>query len=439
MAMGKKSTRIGTNGAEPYIKKTAVLFASVLALTLTTSFPPIPAALAVDSGEGWSETSSIITFSPNPAVKGNAVLIQVQVTPIPKQAPIESPEHLWTGLTLKITSPNGTLTVGGLESDYAGRLNFTYSPPFPGEYSVEFVFPQQTLTFQNLGVPMSITYSIVYRQSNNTSQLTVLGSQPTTTPAQSPSIPEFTVKFVGQPYEVQPTTSTDPYTGTNETVPGYYVSNGTIELSIKNQPYYSSSGDFSFYYEVRFKGHFGGDWTVTQENTFVFTTEDWSSRLGIKPSDSEYTVLKYSAEYSPNSQIDFQVAALLYKDTQVFYSDHPLAPPPYNQAGHYELHPTLFGRSDWSETQTVTVPEITSPQSPIPSSSPSSTPTPTESPSPHALTPIPSAIRSPTQEPSPKPNTPENSAPTIIAASLVIAVTVVITLVYFRRRSISYG
>ncbi len=57
------------------------------------------------------------------------------------------------------------------------------------------------------------------------------------------------------------------------------------------------------------------------------------------------------------------MAALLYEDTQVFYSDHPLAPPPYNQAGHYETHPTLVSSSDWSSTQTVTIPAAPS-QSP---------------------------------------------------------------------------
>ena len=171
----------------------------------------------------------------------------------------------------------------------------------------------------------------------------------------APSLPEFTVNYVGHPYEVQPTISTDPYTGENTTVPGYYVSNATIELSIKNQPF-NSHGTFSLYYEVRSKGHFGEDWTIQQTNIYTLTTEEWSSPLGIKPSTSEYTVIEYPADYTPNSQIDFQVAALLYNDTSVFYSDHPLAPPPINQVGHYELHPTLFSTTDWSPTQTITIP-----------------------------------------------------------------------------------
>ncbi len=179
------------------------------------------------------------------------------------------------------------------------------------------------------------------------------------------SIPEFTLKFVGQPYEVQPTVSIDPYTGAKEDVPGYYVPNGTIQLSIKNQPIDSHSS-FSLYYKVRIKGHFGEQWTEQTENIYVFSTENWASPLGIKPSDSEYTVLNYPADYPPNSQIDFQLAALLYNDTAVFYSDHPLAPSPFNQAGQYEIHPTLFSSTGWSNTQTVTVLET----SPIESLSP---------------------------------------------------------------------
>jgi hypothetical protein len=43
------------------------------------------------------------------------------------------------------------------------------------------------------------------------------------THAQSkPSVPEFTVKLVDNSYDVPPTQTTDPYTGT-KTIPGYHV------------------------------------------------------------------------------------------------------------------------------------------------------------------------------------------------------------------------
>ena len=56
-----------------------------------------------------------------------------------------------------------------------------------------------------------------------------------------PSIPEFTLKLVANPYDVPPTNSTkiDPYTGeeTVTIIPGYHVENKLIEITIRNQPF----------------------------------------------------------------------------------------------------------------------------------------------------------------------------------------------------------
>ena len=53
-----------------------------------------------------------------------------------------------------------------------------------------------------------------------------------------PSVPEFTLKYVDNSYDVPPktTTSTDPYTNeiTTTTIPGYHVENRTVEAVIKN-------------------------------------------------------------------------------------------------------------------------------------------------------------------------------------------------------------
>lgn len=53
----------------------------------------------------------------------------------------------------------------------------------------------------------------------------------------TPSVPEFTLKYVDNSYDVpsSTTTTTDPYTGeqTITTEPGYHVANETIEVTIK--------------------------------------------------------------------------------------------------------------------------------------------------------------------------------------------------------------
>ena len=78
----------------------------------------------------------------------------------------------------------------------------------------------------------------------------------------TPSVPQFTVKYVDLSYNVAPTTTTNPFTGqqtTNDN--GYYVDNRTLIFTINNQPftpYQNSSGnEISMYYNFRAKGHYG--------------------------------------------------------------------------------------------------------------------------------------------------------------------------------------
>ena len=76
-----------------------------------------------------------------------------------------------------------------------------------------------------------------------------------------PSVPEFTLVLVDSSYDVPTTYSIDPYTGENITHHGYHVEDKKIGMKIKNQPFTSYYDDslgqtVSFYYNIRFKGHF---------------------------------------------------------------------------------------------------------------------------------------------------------------------------------------
>ena len=55
-----------------------------------------------------------------------------------------------------------------------------------------------------------------------------------------PSVPEFTLKYIDNSYDVPPSTTTtiDQYTGKEivTTTPGYHVENKSIEITITNQP-----------------------------------------------------------------------------------------------------------------------------------------------------------------------------------------------------------
>ena len=70
-----------------------------------------------------------------------------------------------------------------------------------------------------------------------------------------PAVPEFTLSFVDNSYDVPTTSSTDPYTGQVVTHQGYHVQQADLVMTIKNQPLvYQYNG--SFYYNINLKGHY---------------------------------------------------------------------------------------------------------------------------------------------------------------------------------------
>ncbi len=179
---------------------------------------------------------------------------------------------------------------------------------------------------------------------------------PTSSPISlpTPSVPEFTVKFVDFSYYVPTTTSIDPYTGQNITTQGYYVENRTIELSINNQPFNSYSGIYPnyFYYFVQEKGHFSENWTEINGPNGGFLLK----------SSADYTIVYYSLEGGPPfsnglsaGQVDFQVEAAvggIFRISPQF-------------ASGYQFEGVASG---WSNTQTVTIPagSISASASPAP-------------------------------------------------------------------------
>jgi hypothetical protein len=170
-------------------------------------------------------------------------------------------------------------------------------------------------------------------------------------PIPTPSVPEFTVKFLDFSYDVPTTTSIDPYTGQNITNQGYHVDNRTIELSINNEPFssYQESEPNFFYYFVREKGHFSENWTEINSPNSGFLIK----------SSSDYTIFYYGPTFLNGisfGQMDFQVEAAvggIYRISPQF-------------ASGYEFRGVTSG---WSNTQTVAIPasSVSPTQSPNPS------------------------------------------------------------------------
>jgi hypothetical protein len=84
----------------------------------------------------------------------------------------------------------------------------------------------------------------------------------------TPSIPDYTLKYVNSSYSIN---TTDPYTGT--AVTNKYINN-TIEIAIKNQPFnpqVNSSVTLhdNLYYNISVKGHFSDEWTYPLSTGFL--------------------------------------------------------------------------------------------------------------------------------------------------------------------------
>ncbi|MCW3983955.1 MAG: hypothetical protein NWE96_08150 [Candidatus Bathyarchaeota archaeon] len=170
-----------------------------------------------------------------------------------------------------------------------------------------------------------------------------------------PAVPQFTLKFVDASYDVPTTYSMDPYTGATVEHSGYHVQNRTIEVSIRNQPFtkYQSNGQIiDFYLNIRTKGSYAKEWIQIYSPSRGFLTQ----------SGSEYTVVSYSLDDNEfpfwdninqsGGQVDFQVQALIGAVHRIQNG---------SQTDPLLMFPWIFEgqTSEWSNTQTITIPQTT--------------------------------------------------------------------------------
>jgi hypothetical protein len=175
-----------------------------------------------------------------------------------------------------------------------------------------------------------------------------------------PSVPEFTVQYADHSYDVLVSTSKDPFTGKTVTNPAQHIENKTIQITIKNQTI--SSSDY-LYYEIRMKGRFSQEWTnisFIQANPHSEYTELTYAIAGNNASGNFDSRLD---EISSGGRADFQVQAQIWRyiPSDDFYSQ-------FGGGWHF----SMSDYSDWSNTQTITIPAS--------DSSPSSSPSPTSTP-----------------------------------------------------------
>jgi hypothetical protein len=194
-----------------------------------------------------------------------------------------------------------------------------------------------------------------------------------------PSIPEFTIRYVDRSYAVGATYDINIYTGKNVTLhEAYYVQCKTMELTIKNQAFTafndSDNRSINLYYSVRMKGHSGDSWTYPNYGDYY--TEGKPEINYIRANtDSDFTVITYGLvgnngtvgyycfDIPAGGKADFQVQAFIgyHNRTTIM-----------GILG--ESHRDVFTgeTSDWSNTQTITIPETSTSTSPTPNPTPTS-------------------------------------------------------------------
>jgi len=201
----------------------------------------------------------------------------------------------------------------------------------------------------------------------------------------TPSVPQFTVKFVNASYIV---TTTNPYTGESET---QQISNNSIEVTIKNQPFhYSNNGStYQIHFNVRAKPHFTNtdNWTEVyplengtssyNENNNTLSFAEYISPDSPTQSNSSYTVITFPvvptefigasgydilkgqggsyflSEVPGGGKLDFQVEALVGHNSSMWILEHPTIPIPYE--GYYAPATAFDLTSGWSNKQTITI------------------------------------------------------------------------------------
>lgn len=210
---------------------------------------------------------------------------------------------------------------------------------------------------------MKKTASLVFIALLAASSILILGNTSAAS-IPEPSAPEFSIHYVEHPYEVPPTYQIDQHSGENITIQeGYHQQNRSIELVIQNQqftPYEDSQGNLiELFYNVSAKGHYGDQW-------HYYPT--WLRMLPITASDNQVTVLSFGLDvnYEENNQYGFWYGNLEAGDKEDFrvqaligYYDYP-----YDRA--LEDNEFIGETSEWSSTQSITIPASASPSPSVP-------------------------------------------------------------------------
>jgi len=119
-------------------KTATILIVTMFLTSMAFTFNEIPTASA-----GTKQTYPVIGATPNPVGVGQETLILIGITDA-----TSSDLYGWTGLTVKVTKPDGTIETlnnggPGYRTDSTGLTGVVYTPSTVGNYTLQLHFPEQ--------------------------------------------------------------------------------------------------------------------------------------------------------------------------------------------------------------------------------------------------------------------------------------------------------
>jgi hypothetical protein len=185
-----------------------------------------------------------------------------------------------------------------------------------------------------------------------------------------PLVPEFTPLVNDHSYDVPPSGHVNLDTGQFEKHEGFYIKNGSIELSIKNQQFTSFSDSngyqINLYYSIRVKPHGTNNWhyfpTDNPEEYFHADTSTYTTRIfKYSMNNFEYrsgAFFDYST-FPSRGRVDFQVEAFIghLNATTEEYFQHLNAIHNSSSTQENDFVLEYVGQSsNWSSIQTLAIP-----------------------------------------------------------------------------------
>ena len=122
--------------------------ALILLLTITTTLATLPTSAA--QGYHYEKTTrAYISSSPNPIGVGQSALLFVGI-----YDPLQTVWNGWTGLTVTVEKPDGTIiTLGPFKTEATGGLGTRFVPDQVGTYHLQTHFPAQNFTWSATPLP----------------------------------------------------------------------------------------------------------------------------------------------------------------------------------------------------------------------------------------------------------------------------------------------